>query len=372
MQLVPLQPFHDGATLKDWKYWIGFDPYATLHTGATMPRLLVSKFRWRLVLGCMVSRTQTVHICQRRSGTAVRLMVYMCVCVVVVARSGGAARRVGVLGHGGNGRSLGLLLPAMGFRAQKSRDFDARFRSELDRATTLFGSMPDRSFTAPLPNSKAEVQRGLLALGAVQLCFGLFPVFGRLAMDPVTGFAPFAVACWRIGIGSVVLLALCFALYGRRTLPSRSDLLPLAFFGFLGIVLNQGLFLVGLQRSTPMNAGLVICLIPVFAYSVAVLGKRETFHSRRALGVVVALAGAVPLFLARGADLGAEHAFGNLLMAGNALCYAIYLVYSKPLLKRMPPLVLVAWVYVLSLQVRVEETRVVCCHGREIRPRRVY
>lgn len=209
--------------------------------------------------------------------------------------------------------------------------------------------MVDRPFTAPLPNSKAEVQRGLFALGAVQLCFGLFPVFGRLAMDPETGFAPFAVACWRIGIGSVVLLALCFALFGRRTIPSRSDLLPLAFFGFLGIVLNQGLFLVGLQRSTPMNAGLVICLIPVFAYSVAVLGKRETFHSRRALGVVVALAGAVPLFLARGADLGAEHAFGNLLMAGNALCYAIYLVYSKPLLKRMPPLVLVAWVYVLSL-----------------------
>ncbi len=198
-------------------------------------------------------------------------------------------------------------------------------------------------------SARDEVKRGLIALGAVQLCFGLFPVFGGLAMDPVAGFAPFAVACWRIGIGSAVLLPLSLVLFGRRALPHRADLLPLAFFAFLGIVLNQGLFLVGLQRSTPMNAGLVICLIPVFAYSVAVLGKREAFHPRRALGVVVALAGAIPLFVARGADLGAEHAFGNLLMAGNALCYAVYLVYSKPLLKRMPPLVLVAWVYVLSL-----------------------
>ena len=197
--------------------------------------------------------------------------------------------------------------------------------------------------------ARNEVQRGLIALAAVQLCFGLFPVFGGLAMDPEAGFAPFAVACWRIAVGSAVLLPLSLALFGRRAIPSKADLLPLAFFAFLGIVLNQGLFLVGLQRSTPMNAGLVICLIPVFAYSVAVLGRREIFHPRRALGVVVALAGAVPLFVARGADLGAEHAFGNLLMAGNALCYAVYLVYSKPLLKRMPPLVLVAWVYVLSL-----------------------
>lgn len=212
--------------------------------------------------------------------------------------------------------------------------------------------MADRSDLRPLAlggSLQGEVRRGLIALGAVQLCFGLFPVFGGMAMNAESGFAPFAVACWRIAVGSVVLLSLSLALFGRRAIPSRADLLPLAFFALLGIVLNQGLFLVGLQRSTPMNAGLVICLIPVFAYTVAVIGRRETFHRRRALGVLVALAGAVPLFAARGADLGAEHAFGNLLMAGNALCYAVYLVYSKPLLRRMPPLVLVTWVYVLSL-----------------------
>ena len=30
MQLVPLRPLPDGATLEDWKHWIGFDPVATL------------------------------------------------------------------------------------------------------------------------------------------------------------------------------------------------------------------------------------------------------------------------------------------------------------------------------------------------------
>lgn len=196
------------------------------------------------------------------------------------------------------------------------------------------------------PEGARRVRSGLLALGAVQLCFGLFPVFGSLAM---VGFSPFAVATWRIAVGAACLFVLSVAMYGRGAIPARRDLPALAGFAFLGIVLNQGLFLVGLERSTPMNAGLVICLIPVFTYAIAAAIGAERVAGRRVLGVAVALAGAVPLFVARGADLSASHAVGNALMAGNALCYAVYLVLSKPLLQRMPALVLVAWIYVLSL-----------------------
>ncbi len=199
------------------------------------------------------------------------------------------------------------------------------------------------------PRGDRAVRTGLLALTAVQLCFGLFPVFGALAMDRVTGFSPFAVATWRIGVGAVVLMAIAALVYGRRALPSLRDLPTLLGFAVLGIVLNQGLFLEGLQRSTPMNAGLVICLIPVFTYSVAVVLGKEALGGLRVLGVAVALTGAIPLFFSSGGDLSSKHAFGNLLMAGNALCYAIYLVLSKPLLRRMPPLVLVAWIYALSV-----------------------
>ncbi len=203
--------------------------------------------------------------------------------------------------------------------------------------------------TATVGRTHGSLRSGLVALAAVQLCFGFFPVFGRVAMDPVHGFSAFALASWRISIGAVVLLLVAFAVHGREAVPARRDLGVLLLFAVLGIVLNQGLFLVGLENSTPMNAGLVICLIPVFAYTIAVALKRERFHARRGLGVAVALAGAVPLFLSRGAALSSEHAFGNALMACNAACYALYLVLSKPLLLRMPPLVLVAWIYVLSV-----------------------
>lgn len=187
---------------------------------------------------------------------------------------------------------------------------------------------------------------GLVALAFVQVCFGLFPVFGSLAM---ASFAPFAVASWRIAVGALVLAVIAAVVHRRDAIPGRGDLAHLAGLGLLGIVMNQGLFLTGLERSTPMNAGLVICLIPVFAYAVAVIAKRERFAPRRGLGVAIAVAGSIPLFLARGGDLSSSYAVGNALMACNALCYAIYLVWSKPILKRLPPLALVAWIYVLSL-----------------------
>ena len=211
------------------------------------------------------------------------------------------------------------------------------------------GSVGSSGAPAAAEDPRGSVRAGLVALAAVQVCFGLFPVFGAMAMDPAEGFSSFAVATWRIAAGAVVLMVMAALTYGRRALPPRGDLPILLAFAVLGIVLNQGLFLEGLRRSTPMNAGLVICLIPVFTYAVAVVLGKERLRGARVLGVAVALGGAVPLFLSGGGDLSAQHAVGNLLMAGNALCYAVYLVLSKPLLQRMPPLVLVAWIYVLSV-----------------------
>jgi drug/metabolite transporter (DMT)-like permease len=126
-------------------------------------------------------------------------------------------------------------------------------------------------------------------------------------------------------------------------------LLQLAGLSVLGILLNQGLFLMGLARSTAINAGLLICLIPVFTFLVAALFGLESFSARRGTGVVIALISALPLFLARGASLGEGHATGNLLLAGNSLCYAVDLVFSRPLTLRHPPLVVIAWVYLLSV-----------------------
>jgi drug/metabolite transporter (DMT)-like permease len=186
-----------------------------------------------------------------------------------------------------------------------------------------------------------------LALIAAQVSFGLFPVFGTLIFRP-GGLTPLGVAVWRLGAGAAVLLLLAVAVHGRRVIPARSDLVRLALAAWLGVGLNQTFFLEGLARSTPINATLVMCLIPVFTFGIAAAVRQEPFSARRLAGVLIALAGLLPLLFEHGLHLG-RYGLGNLLMTGNALCYSAYLVVAKPLAPRYPPLVVIAWAYVLSL-----------------------
>lgn len=191
---------------------------------------------------------------------------------------------------------------------------------------------------------------GHSALVAAQVAFGLFPFFGTLAFQP-GGVSPLGLGVWRIGAGALVLGGLAVALHGRAALPRRADV-PRAFAcAMLGVALNQGLFLSGLSRSTPMNAGIVMCLVPVFTTGFAVLAGLERMRWARLAGLVLALAGVAPLVFPDGLGALRGDALGNALMVGNAAAFSLYVVWSKPLVSRYPPLAVTAWAYVGSLVV---------------------
>ncbi len=189
--------------------------------------------------------------------------------------------------------------------------------------------------------------RGHAALLVVQLCFGLFPLFAKLAGE---GFTPKAMAVWRIAVGSLVLGTLAVVFYGRRAVPARGDLLQIGVLALLGVVLNQVLALEGIALSTSVNAGLMMTLIPVFTFGLAGLVGQERLAPLRAVGLVVALGGALLLQLqGSGAGGGPNVLLGNLLMALNCFSYACFLVMARRFLRRHPPLVVIAWTYVASL-----------------------
>ncbi len=191
---------------------------------------------------------------------------------------------------------------------------------------------------------------GHLALVAVQIIFGLFPVLGLVAMDREVGFDPLAVAAWRVGGASLILGVMARLRHPGALRPKREDLPLLVLLAFLGIVANQTLYLEGLERSSAMDAGLMMCTIPIFTCAVAAFAGQERLTARRVGGVALALVGVLPLLLGRGeVGLFADHAIGNLMMAANCLCFAVYLVLSRPIAGRVPALVLVTWTYWLSL-----------------------
>ncbi|MFN0243514.1 MAG: DMT family transporter [Planctomycetota bacterium] len=201
---------------------------------------------------------------------------------------------------------------------------------------------------APASTDPRARRQGYVALSVVQLCFGLFPTFGKVAFAP-GAFSPFAVGAWRILFGAASLSAAALILHRRDVIPRARDMAWFALCSWLGIAINMSLYLEGLQRSTATNAGLIVCLIPVFTFAIAAAFKHEAFERARAAGLALALAGAAAIHFAESPDLARAHLTGNLMMVANALSYSFYLVLARPLLQRYPPLVVIAWMFVWSL-----------------------
>jgi drug/metabolite transporter (DMT)-like permease len=188
--------------------------------------------------------------------------------------------------------------------------------------------------------------KGYLALIVVQFAFALFTVFGKWAL---TEFSAESIVGWRIVVGSLVLGLAVLLLRGKRALPSWIDVAKLAVLALLGITINMVLFLEGLRRSTAINAGLIMPMIPVFTFAVAVLVGHERFCWSRGIGILLAVAATLALAFERGAELSAATRSGNLMMVANTFCYSLYLVFSRSLVAKYGPLTVTAWVFVLSL-----------------------
>lgn len=185
-----------------------------------------------------------------------------------------------------------------------------------------------------------------IALACVQLFFGLFPVFGKLAFE---GFQPQAVAAWRIVVGAGVLGTVALAFHGRALVPRLADVPLLAATSVLGITANMVMYLEGLHRTSATTATLLMGLIPVFTFVVAVVVGQEVFSPLRACGVAIALAGATALRWAESDGALAIDWAGLALLAGNALSYSVYFVLTRPLARRHPPLVVIAWMFLFAL-----------------------
>jgi drug/metabolite transporter (DMT)-like permease len=182
-----------------------------------------------------------------------------------------------------------------------------------------------------------------LTLLVVQLLFALFPVAAKKAFED---FGAFPVLGLRL-FGAAFFLLLLHLLLVKDAIPIRTEWRRVLLLSMLGVVLNMGLFLVGLQYTTAVNAVLVITTIPVFTYALAVALGKEQLGPRRALGIGIALAGVLYL-IGSSYQASARSALGDFLVLLNCMCYASFLVLARPMTQKYDALSLTTWMVVIG------------------------
>jgi drug/metabolite transporter (DMT)-like permease len=195
-----------------------------------------------------------------------------------------------------------------------------------------------------LPETAVRRPRDLrpyFALLAVQLCFGSFPVFGKLALAETP---PLVLAAFRAVAGAAALAFLARVLDPGATFDAK-DRRSLIVLSFFGIVANQILFIFGLSKTTATNATLLTATTPILTLGVTAFLSRRWPGPRRLLGIPVALAGLLWLLDVSRLDFGDRTLLGNGLILANALSYSIFLVLARDILRRHSALSVTAAIF---------------------------
>ena len=183
-----------------------------------------------------------------------------------------------------------------------------------------------------------------LALIAVQILFGAWPILGKIILRSISVTS--LVTCRLIGA------AIAFSLLQRHLKPlikmRRTDFALLVLCAICGVVGNQMLYVKALSLTTVINAALLTTTIPVITLFISILFGSDSWSLKRVSGIVLAAAGVVYLINPSRAQLTADTTLGNLLLLANALLYAFYIVISKRLLERYGALNVITWIFLVS------------------------
>lgn len=149
-------------------------------------------------------------------------------------------------------------------------------------------------------------------------------------------------------VGAAVAFWVMSLFVGGGERVSLSMLGRLCVAGILCIVLNQVLFTVGVNYTSPIDATVISTMLPIVTMVFAAIILKESITGMKVVGIAVGAAGALTLVFGGGGS----SAGGGLL--GDALCFtaqvscALYMVIFSNTIHRYSVVTLMKWLFLFS------------------------
>src|SRR5665647_4376 len=178
---------------------------------------------------------------------------------------------------------------------------------------------------------------GHIALLAANIIFGLNTTISRSLM-PQT-LSPYTLTFFRLA--GAMLLFWTVSLFVKREYVPAKDILKLFFAAIFALVLNQLPFFVGLSMTSPIDASIVVTLLPILTMILAAIIIKEPITLMKAVGVLVGASGALLIvFNSPITQVGESNFWGNVIVFGAVASFAVYLTLFKNLIMRYSPITL--------------------------------
>lgn len=187
-------------------------------------------------------------------------------------------------------------------------------------------------------------RQGHLALFIANIVFGLNTPITRTIVPDILD--PFVMTFLRM-LGAAVLFWFASLFVKKENVPKK-DILLFFFAAVFAIVLNQGSFIFGLSHTSPIDASLVITLLPIVTMLLAAVLLREPITWKKAVGVLLGASGAFILILSANKTEGSGTLAGNIFVLFSVISFGLYLTLFKNLITRYSPLTAMKWMFLFA------------------------
>ena len=197
---------------------------------------------------------------------------------------------------------------------------------------------------------KSKLLYGHLAMLLATVMWGALSPIAKGVLE--TGILDgLALSVVRIGGGALLFLLFSFLpkkLTGDCKV-ERKDYLSLFLASLIMISANQGLFIIGIQYTSPVDTSVMCTMTPVFTLLLAAIFIGNPLTPLKVLGVVMGLTGALLMaFTNEGNEIATNPLLGNTLCIIAQLCAAIYYVFFLKVINKYPAFTIMKWMFLFS------------------------
>jgi len=150
----------------------------------------------------------------------------------------------------------------------------------------------------------------------------------------------------------------------RRRGLTLGDLWTFLYMGFFGVTVNQICFTVGLRYTSVSHASVIVGMGPIYTLIFAVLLKLEAATWRKAIGMVIALAGIAFMASENGISTHLPSLLGDAITMTGSIGFAMYMVLGKRLGGRYDPLTMTAFSHYAGALMVSAGRDLSCCYSR--------
>lgn len=198
--------------------------------------------------------------------------------------------------------------------------------------------------------------KGHLAMFGANLTWGLMAPIVKIVLASGV-VAPMLLVDFRMA-GAALLFWLTSLFMPREHVPARDKLL-LCGAGLLGILCNQGCFVLGVSMTSPSEASLVTTTMPMWVMLLAWLILREPISLKKAGGIAIGASGALILMLGSPSQSAnaSNPMLGDLIILTAQLSFALYLTLYRNFIRKYSLVTLMKWMFlsaaIMSLPISV-------------------